>query len=172
MTLPFPPDVLKQHVIVLGKTGAGKSSALRVVVEHLLAHNKRVCMVDPKGDWWGLKTSQDGKGPGFPVIAFGDFKNDAARDVPINAQSGKQVAELITSGNRPAIIGFRGWMPGQMARFWLDFAPAVFNGDCAGLTMVVDESRTDQLRCGGNGVVALQAAVAFVEALRRMKTML
>jgi hypothetical protein len=50
---------------------------------------KRVCIIDPKGDWWGLKASADGKGAGFPVIAFGDFKNAEASDVPINAQSGR-----------------------------------------------------------------------------------
>lgn len=35
-----------------------------------------------------------------------------------------------------------------------------------GLALVVDESRADQLRCGGNGVVATAAAVAFVELMR------
>lgn len=36
-----------------------------------------------------------------------------------------------------------------------------------GLAYLVDESRSDQLRCAGNGVVALQAAVAFVTLARR-----
>ena len=36
-----------------------------------------------------------------------------------------------------------------------------------GSALVLDESRADQLRCGGNGVVALQGAVAFVELVRR-----
>jgi hypothetical protein len=34
--------------------------------------------------------------------------------------------------------------------------------------LVVDESRADQLRAIGNGVVALQAAVAVRELLRRI----
>jgi hypothetical protein len=34
-----------------------------------------------------------------------------------------------------------------------------------GVALVVDESRADQLRCGGNGVVAIQAAVAFAVLL-------
>lgn len=37
-----------------------------------------------------------------------------------------------------------------------------------GVALVVDQSRADQLRCGGNGVVALQAAVALVESLRNI----
>ncbi len=59
MNLIFPSKILDQHAVVLGKTGAGKSSALRHIVEHLLTHGKRVCIIDPKGDWWGLKFSAD-----------------------------------------------------------------------------------------------------------------
>ena len=39
-----------------------------------------------------------------------------------------------------------------------------------GVALVVDESRADQLRAGGNGVVPLQAAVAFTHLLRRINT--
>lgn len=51
-------------------------------------------------------------------------------------------------------------------------APAIKPGVCLlvdGQSLVVDASRADQLRCGGNGVVALQAAVAFVELVRRIQ---
>lgn len=137
--LCVPLDILKQHLVVLGKTGKGKSSVLRHMVEHLLSHGKRVCIVDPKGDWWGLKSSADGKSAGYPIIGFGDFKDPRGQDIPINAQSGKHVAELITSGNRPCIIGFRGWMPAQMIKFWLDFAPALFNANSGELYLVGDE---------------------------------
>jgi hypothetical protein len=137
--LCFPVEVLNQHLVILGKTGAGKSSALRHVVEHLLAQKKRVCIVDPKGDWWGLKSSADGKDAGFPIIAFGDFKEPKATDIPINPGSGKHVAELITGGNRPCIIGFRGWMPGQMTDFWIDFASTLFNSSQGELFVVIDE---------------------------------
>jgi hypothetical protein len=137
--LCFPEKILAQHLVVLGKTGKGKSSVLRHIVEHLLAKGKRVCIIDPKGDWWGLKSSADGKSAGFPVVAFGDFKEAKAQDVPINPQSGKHVAELIATGNRPCIIGFRGWMPGQMIKFWLDFAPTLFNTNAGELYLVGDE---------------------------------
>jgi hypothetical protein len=140
MPLCIPEETLKQHVAVLGKTGAGKSSALRHIVEHLLSHKKRVCIIDPKGDWWGLKKSADGKSVGFDVIAFGDFKESKATDIPINAQSGKLVAELIVTGNRPCIIGFRGWTVGNRTRFWIDFAQGIYAAKTLGeLYLVGDE---------------------------------
>lgn len=137
--LPFPERVLHQHIAVLGKTGSGKSSALRVIAEHLLDKKRRICIVDPKGDWWGLKASADGKSAGYPVITFGNFKEPRAVDVPINEASGKHVAELIATGNRPCVIGLRGWMPSQLRQFWLDFAPALFNANEGELYVVIDE---------------------------------
>ncbi len=52
---------------------------------------------------------------------------------------------------------------------WL--APAIESGICVqadGMDLVVDESRRDQLRCVGNGVVPLQAAAAIVGLVRRL----
>jgi uncharacterized protein len=140
MKFCLPDRVLEQHLVALGKTGAGKSSALRHIVEHFLHRKARVCVIDPKGDWWGLKYSSDGKSEGFPVIAFGDFKEPKAVDIPINERSGKQVAELIVTGNRPCVIGFRGWMPSAQAKFWIDFASVIFNSNqSGGLNLVIDE---------------------------------
>lgn len=143
MNLIFPTKILDQHLVVLGKTGAGKSSALRHVVEHLLDHNKRVCVVDPKGDWNGLKVSADGKTSGYPVILFGDFKETAGKaipaDVPLNEYSGKHIADLVTSGNRPCVIGLRGWTQGEMHRFWIDFASTFFNSNEGEFYLIVDE---------------------------------
>lgn len=138
--LAIPSKVLDQHLVALGKTGAGKSSVLRHIVEHFLHHKKRVCVIDPKGDWWGVKLSGDGKSVGYPVVTFGDFKEPKATDIPINDRSGKHVAELIVSGNRPCIIGCRGWMPSAQGRFWIDFASTIFNSNQAGgLNLIIDE---------------------------------
>lgn len=139
--LTFPLKVLDQHAAVLGKTGAGKSSAMRHVVEYLLSHGKRVCVVDPKGDWWGLKASADGKSAGYPVITFGSFKGDYEADVPVNEHSGKHVAELITSGNRPCVIGFRGWFTAHMIQFWIDFAKTLFHTNEGELYLIIDEAQ-------------------------------
>ena len=63
-TFILPEGALAQHLAVLGKTGSGKSSVLRLLVEGLLSVGKPVCIIDPKGDWWGLKSSSSGKSPG------------------------------------------------------------------------------------------------------------
>jgi DNA-binding MarR family transcriptional regulator len=135
VTLPIPSAAIAQHVIALGKTGAGKSSAMRVLVEHLLEQRVPTCIVDPKGDWYGIKSSADGKRPGYPVVIFGGEHGD----VPINEHSGAAVAELVATGNRPALIDLGGWMPGERTRFFIAFASSFFRHTRGLRHLVIDE---------------------------------
>jgi hypothetical protein len=118
----LPSAVFDQHIILLGKTRSGKSSVMRLMIEHLLEKGEPICIVDPKGDWWGLKASATGKQAGFPVVIFGGEHGD----VPLNSRSGAAVAELTAIGNRPCIIDLGGWMPGARTEFWIDFASKFF----------------------------------------------
>lgn len=133
---PLIPDAaLDQHGIALGKTGAGKSSKLRVLVERLLERERPVCIIDPKGDWWGLRMSADGKSSGFPIVIFGGEH----ADVPLNAHAGAQVAELVATGNRSCLIDLGGWMVGERTRFFIDFASALFKHARGARHLVIDE---------------------------------
>lgn len=134
-TQPIPKEALRQHIIALGKTGSGKSSKLRVLVEALLSIDAPVCIVDPKGDWWGLKSSADGKESGFPIVIFGGEH----ADVPINEHSGAHIAELVATGNRSALIDLGGWMVGERTRFFIDFASTLFKLTRGTRTLVFPE---------------------------------
>lgn len=131
----IPDEAIAHHTILLGKTRAGKSSTMRGIVERLLDQNKPVGIIDPKGDWWGLKSSADGKRAGYPVIIFGGEH----ADVPINAHSGKAVAELVATGNRPFIIDLGGWMVGERTRFFIDFASTFFRHTRGPRHLAIDE---------------------------------
>jgi hypothetical protein len=134
--LPIPEKVLDQHVVLLGKTRSGKSSTMRVLVEHLLDQHKPVCIVDPKGDWWGLKLAANGKGPGYPIVIFGGQH----ADVPINARAGAHVAELIATGNRPSLVDLKGWTVSDRTQFWIDFASTFFKLSKGMRWLAVDEA--------------------------------
>jgi DNA helicase HerA-like ATPase len=69
--LLLPKEALAQHIAVLGKTGSGKTFAIKGIVEGLLADKRRVCIIDPTSAWWGLRSSKDGKGKGFPILVLG-----------------------------------------------------------------------------------------------------
>lgn len=132
---PIPAKALQQNIITLGKTGAGKSSALRAVIEPMLEDGMPVCIIDPKGDWWGLKLAADGKRPGYPLVIFGGKH----ADVPLNERAGAHVAELFATGNRPCIIDLRGWMPGERSRFFVDFASTLYKHNVGRKWLVIDE---------------------------------
>jgi hypothetical protein len=135
MSLPIPNKTLLQHIIALGKTGSGKSSALRLLVENLLRKKKPVIIVTPKADWWGLKSSANGKGPGFPIVVFGGDH----QDMPLNPRSGIAMAELLATGNRSAVLQMRDWMPADRTQFWIDFASALFRFQKGTRWLVIDE---------------------------------
>src|SRR6266853_5194949 len=130
--LPVPAGLLKQHTIILGMTGAGKSSVMRVFAEYLLEDARRdglellvrehVCIIDPKGDWWGIKSSANGKDGGLPVAIFGGEH----AEVPITPNSGAAVAKIATETGIPVLIDLGGWMVSERTRFFLDFAPVYF----------------------------------------------
>ncbi len=132
---PVPEAAFAQHAIVLGKTGSGKSSVLRVVAEHKLRRQQPVCVIDPKGDWWGLKSSADGKSPGFPVVIFGGEH----ADIPINSMAGAQIAELYATGNRPCIVDLGGWTVADRTRFFIDFSQALFKLTRGPRWLIIDE---------------------------------
>lgn len=136
MSLPFPQSVLSQHIIALGKTRAGKSSKLRLIVEQLLEGEEPVCIIDPKGDWWGLKSSSDGKHAGYPVAIFGGEH----ADVPLSGwKSGGPIAELVATGNRPSLIDLGGWFVGDRTRFFIEFAQTFFKLTRGRRYLVIDE---------------------------------
>lgn len=131
----IPDGVLTQHIAVLGKTRSGKSSKMRVLVERLLREQKPVTIIDPKGDWWGLKSSADGKREGFPVVILGGEHGD----IQINAHSGAAIAELVATGNRPSLIDLGGWRVGERTRFFIDFSETFFKLTKGLRYLVIDE---------------------------------
>lgn len=133
--LPVPAAILQQHTVILGKTRSGKSSVMRLLVESLLDRQEPVCIIDPKGDHWGIKLAADGKRPGYPVVIFGGEH----ADIPITEHAGASVAELFATGNRPCLIDLGGWMVQPRTRFWIDFASALFRCTKGTRWLAVDE---------------------------------
>lgn len=132
----FPPAALSQHIAVLGKTGSGKSYAVRGIVEGLLDGKARVCMIDPTGTWNGLRSSATGKSPGYPVVIFGG--NHA--DLPLSGTHGEAIAEIIGTTSTPAIIDTSLMKVGERTRFFADFADALVRKNKGPLHLVIDEA--------------------------------
>jgi hypothetical protein len=132
-----PEAALQQHIAVLGKTGSGKTFAAKAaIVEPLLAAGRRVGIVDPTDAWWGLRSSRDGKGAGFPVLVLGGDHGD----LPLPAAGGAAVARLLVEQGVNLVASTKHLTVGERTRWFIDFAGAVSRLNRAPLHLVIDEA--------------------------------
>lgn len=134
----FRPSIRDSHIAVLGKTGSGKTSTAKLLVEQIADSGGRVCILDPiKSDWWGLTSSANGKNPGFPFYILGGPHGH----VPLHGAAGKALGEVVANGSLPlSIIDMADFGPGDHAKFFIDFAQSLFRNAKGVLHLVVEEA--------------------------------
>lgn len=76
----LPLDIITSSNGILAKKGAGKTSAAVVLLEEMHQVGVPVIVVDPKGDWYGVRTSADGRSPGLPIPILGGRHGDIPLD--------------------------------------------------------------------------------------------
>lgn len=138
MKFPLPSAALEHHTAILGKTGSGKTSTAKLLVEQVVASGARVCILDTiKSDWWGITSSADGKKPGLPFQILGGPKGH----VPLPSSAGKAVAEIVANGALPlSIIDMADFEPGGIQKFFVDFAPTLLKKMRGVVYLVVEEA--------------------------------
>jgi hypothetical protein len=134
----IPQEALRQHIAILGKTGAGKSATARLCVEQVVAEGYRVCILDTiKSDWWGITSSADGKKPGLPFKILGGPRGH----VGLHSSAGKAIGQLVAEGKLPhSIIDMADFEPGGVQKFFSDFAPALMRHAKGVLYLVIEEA--------------------------------
>jgi hypothetical protein len=134
----IPDAVLAQHLAILGKTGSGKTSTEKVIIEQVVDGGFRVCVLDTtKSDHWGLTSSADGKRAGLPFKILGGPRGH----VPLHSSAGKAIGQLVGTGKLPlSIIDMADFEPGGLQRFFVDFAPALMRSMTGVLYLVIEEA--------------------------------
>ncbi|MFB6300398.1 MAG: helicase HerA domain-containing protein [Halobacteriales archaeon] len=99
MTLPVV-DVLTGRGFATGKSGAGKSNTVSVVVEQLLEAGYPVCIIDTDGEYYGLKES-------YELLHAGA---DAECDIQVGAEHAEKIATLALEENVPIILDVSGYL--------------------------------------------------------------
>ena len=136
----LPIEAVTQTFAILGKRGSGKTTTATVFVEELLHAGQQVVLVDPLDVTWGLRSSRDGQGKGFPMTVLG---GDHA-DLPLEATAGAVLAEFVVEQHASLILSLRHFSLNDQRRFMTDFAEKLYalkgkQANRSALHLVIDE---------------------------------
>lgn len=134
--LTLPIDAVTETFVILGKRGSGKTSTATVLTEELISAGQPVCVLDPKGDWWGLRSSADGQGPGLPVTIIGGEH----ADLPLPPESGAAVAEMVAAERLPVVLDMLLMSKTQQRTFVTEFMERLYRRNREPLHLVIDEA--------------------------------
>jgi hypothetical protein len=118
----LPDTIVTETVAILAKRGMGKSNAAVALAEEMWAAGHQWVAIDPKSDWWGIRSSADGAGPGLPVPIFGGRHGD----VPLEPAAGHVMATLVVERGLTCIIDVSLMSKSEQIRFVTDFAETLF----------------------------------------------
>lgn len=121
-TLSLPIEAVTQAIGIVAKRRVGKSYTARRFAEQLVKAGQQVVIVDPKGDWWGIRSSADGKSPGLPVVILGGERGD----VPLDSSNGEIVAKLVVEERVSALLDLSHLRKKQIAVFMADFLETLY----------------------------------------------
>lgn len=134
--LSIPEKCLENHIGILGKTGSGKTVTAKGIVEWLLSYGERVCVLDPTGVWFGLRTKADGKTPAFSIPIFGGQHADVA----LNERQGEALGDIIGTTDTSAILDVSDLKVGERTRFFTAFAETLYRKNKGKLYLILDEA--------------------------------
>lgn len=119
----LPLDAITQTFGLLARKGGGKTYAASKLAEEMLRHQAQVVVLDPVGNWYGLRLASDGKGKGFDIPVFGGMHGD----LPLNPDAGKLIADIIVDTVTPAVLDVSAFRKGERKKFVADFAEQLFH---------------------------------------------
>lgn len=152
--LSLPLDWMTLATVVYGARGSGKTTFGSVIAEEVTKAKQRFCAIDLKGDWYGLKSTVDGKDDGIPVVVFG---GDHA-DVPLEEDAGAFLGETVAGLSQSCILDFEHLSKGKQIRFLAPFFETLYHKNRDPLLLLQDEAQRyapqkpmspDEARCLG-----------------------
>lgn len=120
--LSLPLDAVTQTIAILARKRSGKSYTARRIAEQLIRAMLQVVIVDPKGDWWGMRSSADGKGPGLSILILGGEHGD----LPLEVGSGELVAKLVVEERVSVVLDLSLFRKSEVAKFMTDFGENIY----------------------------------------------
>ncbi len=134
--LSLPLEAVTQTFGILAVRGAGKSNTGAVMAEEMARTRLPFVVVDPVGSWWGLRSSDDGKGPGLSIPIFGGRH----ADVPLERAAGQLLADLVVDQRLSCLLDVSEFSEGDKIRFLTDFAERLYRRNQDPLHLFLEEA--------------------------------
>ena len=116
--LKLPIDAITQTFAQIGRKGSGKTYLASMIAEQMLDVQAQVIVIDPIGNWWGLRVNADGKGKGKDIFIIGGTHGD----VPLASEGGKEIAKLLVEKNISVVLDISEFRKNERKKFVTDFA--------------------------------------------------
>lgn len=114
----LPLDAATRRLAILAQSGAGKSNTAVRIAEEMHRVGIPWVAIDPKGDWWGMRSDYRGTGPGLPIPILGGLHGD----IPLDPHGGRVVADLVVDQRVSLILDVSEFETREaMWRFLADF---------------------------------------------------
>lgn len=124
------PDVLASGKMgIVGRTGSGKTNTAVVMAEQLIPQGIPVAILDPQGDWWGLRSQ-------FPIAILGGEHGD----VPLEPTGGALAADFLVNERVSVLFDLYLMGEGEMVRFAHDFGKRLWATNKDLLHIFLDEA--------------------------------
>lgn len=146
--LGMPLSWIQLATVVYGARGSGKTVLGSVMAEEATKCGQRFCAIDLKGDWYGLKSSADGKREGLPVVIFG---GDHA-DLPLEDGAGKWMGETVAKLAQSCVLDLENLSKTKQRRLLADFFESLYEHNREPLLLLMDESQRYAPQAGGRGI--------------------
>lgn len=126
-----------RSLALLGKRGAGKTFACRVLTEEFHAAQVQTVIIDPMGVFWGLRAGADDRQRGLPIPVFGGAHCDA----PLEPTAGALMADLAVDEGLSMILDMSGFSSRTQERtFAAAFFDRLYRRNKHLLHLIVDEA--------------------------------
>lgn len=111
--LSLPEDAATQTIACIARKRAGKSYAAGKIIEGLHANGSQFVVLDPVGNWYGLRIAADGKAAGIDVVILGGLRGD----IPLDPSAGSFVADTVLDSGRSFVLDVSQFSLGERKRF-------------------------------------------------------
>lgn len=128
-TLALPLDAVTERIAIIAMSGLGKSYCAGVMAEEMLDAKQQIVIVDPKHDYYGLRSK-------YKILILGGKRGD----IPLSDTAGALVAQFIVSSGQSVILDLDGMSISGQKRFMTAFMEEMYRINENPIHLFIDEA--------------------------------